>query len=273
VDVATVITAIKTGDPDTRKMIREIQKKVFGIGFPGLYPPMIEAQAIATAGENHLSSFPPLYAYNYETASDLKLLTPNMGLTIRTLSDLFPEPSPKPYSLLHNKIRYYFSSDEVESAQNPRFPHQMRVNKSSPSQFAGWWVRKEKGSDSKASEFMGSVAGNGLLQKVIQEFKGLFSHVLLDVVDIDDPPCHSFTMVGTMKSRIGNIDHQFYQFGECRIDEDGLAAWDLVGHPIETRLSKVDPKAFPILKDLLNRLNGLPELDSTLKNSELLDGF
>src|ERR1035441_8532391 len=51
------------GDPNSRGEVQDIFDRAFGVDETGVYPLLIEGQAIATANENGLSVI-PLYAYN-----------------------------------------------------------------------------------------------------------------------------------------------------------------------------------------------------------------
>ncbi len=268
-DIAAVIAAAKFADPNKRKGIQTLQENIFGIGKPpGAYPLLVFAQAAATANENRLS-IPPLYVYNHETATMQNAPVPNMALRFRTIAELLPDEPKSSFSLQHDGVRRYFSQEEIEPAHNPRFPKQMRVKKNSNSEYAGWWVRREtNGSGTNENQFLSKLAPAWVLKNL----RSYFDKFKLDVTDRDDPPCHTFALLGLMKENQKNHPNTFYQAGETRVDAGGLAAWNLAD-PIHVNLEKVDLEAFPILRDTLKNFGSIPFLDQTLKESDLLNGL
>jgi hypothetical protein len=143
----------------------------------------------------------------------------------------------------------------------------MRVKKSAASAFAGWWVRTEKNGAERGGEsrFLSRIAPLGAL-KLLRHY---LAELQLDVTDRDDPPCHTFGLLGVFS---GGLKRNFYQAGESRIEPDGLAAWDL-RNPIQVGLVKVDPETLPLLRQTLAPLAKIPVLDSILKSSDLLNGL
>ncbi len=273
-DIAAVALAAEKADPDTRKPAQDIATKIFGVGTPkgvGLYPALIEGQAVVTAGENSLSKLPPFYVYNYETADDADVAVPNMALRFRYADEFLPNGNQAPYSLAHNGVRHYFEADQVEPAKNPRHPEQMRVKKSFDSEFAGWWVRREKGAEegkgvnglSSHNPFSG-ISNIGLLKNYLRQFK-------LDITDRDDPPCHTFSLLGNMKMKPEGEDKAIYEVGEVRVESDGIAAWSK--NPFEIYLTRVNIDAFPVLRDSLRKLRGIPFIGDILKSSDILNGI
>ncbi|SRR5579871_174985 len=273
-DVAAVALAAEKADPHSRNPAQDIFAAVFGVDTPagiGAYPALIAGQAYLTANENSLS-LPPYNAYNYETAKDIDAVAPNMALRFRHADEFLPDNNVAPYSLMHNGVRHYFYSDQVESADNPRHPKQMRVKKFSSSEFAGWWVRREKGGldDGGAGNLSGQnpfskVTGIGLLKKYLHQFK-------LDITDRDDPPCHSFTTLGNMKVKTGAQDKSLYEVGEVRVETKGISAWD-TGKPFQIYLVKVNIDAFPVLRQSLQTLRNIPVLNNILQSSDILNGL
>jgi hypothetical protein len=259
------------GDPNSRGEVQDIFDRAFGVDETGVYPLLIEGQAIATANENGLSVI-PLYAYNYETAtSAADIGVPNMALRFRYADEFLPEEEKSTYSLMHEGTRHYFSAGQVEPAGNPRSPSQMRVKDDSASDFAGWWVRKESsgnnddGAGHNPVSFLSPFSDIKIVKDYLHKFK-------LDITDRDDPPCHTFSLLGMMNGRIGGEDKRFFQAGEVRVETDGLAGWDL-NHPYDVYLTKVDIGAFPVLRDGLQMLNQVPGLGPILKSSDLLNGI
>ena len=266
---AMVSAAYGADKMNSRTAFQKFQDLFFGVDSPGVYPLLIESQALAAANENQLK-FLPIYAYNYETATTTDVAIPNLALRFRTASELLPDVQKGSYSLLHKGERLYFSSEEIESAGNPKHPHQMRVKKGSNSEFAGWWVRKEKGG-------LNSGKGESSLTKLgprdlIKQLKGFLDHFKFDVTDRDDPPCHTFTLLSDMSGKIGREEKSFYQAGEVRVETDGLTAWD-IGHSFDIYSQKVDIETFPVLKGALQKLKNVPVIDQLLKSSDLLSGI
>ncbi len=268
-DIAGIIAAAKTADPHSRDGIQKAQSLFFGIDLPsGPYPALLYAQTASTAGENSLS-LPPLLAYNHETATAENVMIPNMALRFRYASELLPDSPTASYSLTHDGVTSYFTSDEVEPADNPRNKSQMRVRRDSPSPYSGWWVRREKiGANGEGQNFLSHIAPLSVLKML----RGYLSKFKLDVTDRDDPPCHTVALLGSLPGKLNGQYKLFYQLGESRVDADGLAAWDLT-HPISAHLEAVDLGDFPILKTALRRFNDLPGLDQILKSSEILKGL
>lgn len=265
---AMVAAALAADKVNSRTPFQKFQSVFFGIDASGVYPFLIAGQALATANENQLSLLPvPAYAYNYETATAEDVLIPNMALRFRTAAELLPEPQKKTYSLLHNGERQYFSSDEVESAHNPRHPNQMRVKKDSNSDFAGWWVRKEKNGSDTGKE-SGSLSGSLNFLNSLKDFLKQFK---LDVTDRDDPPCHTFSLFSSMKSKLRDEERNFYQAGEIRVDSYGLAAWNIL--PFQIYMEKVDISSFPVIRDTFEKFNGFPAVDQVLKSSDIVNGL
>lgn len=269
-DLPLLIPAAMAADPKSRDKVQQVQRNLFGIGKPsGLYPLLIEGQAWATANENGLSTLPlPLFAYNFETATPANVMVPNMAVTFRTAADLLPELERSAYSLSHDGERHYFSDTEVEKAHNPRNPGQMRVKKNSSSPFAGWWVRKEKRIGNEEGSFLTHLAPAWALEHLRKFLKDL----VLDVIDRDDPPCHTFTFLGITNSRINRVKKDLYQVGEVRVETEGLAAWDIL-KPYDIYQQRVDLTSFPALRTALQTAASIPFLDRILKNSDLLEGL
>lgn len=253
-DLPAIIPAALEADPKKRDQVHDLQKQLFGIGQIGYYPALIEGQTLATAGENHLSNLPvPFFAYNYETGTPQNIMVPNMALTFRTIADLLPDVQENQYSLKHDGIRYYFSENQVESAHNPRHPKQKRVRKSASLKFAHWWVRKEMNSDAQDADFLSRIAPMSVL-KILKD--NLLKNIVLDVTDRDDPPCHTFMLLGRMQANLSGKDRTFYQLSEVRVETNGLAAWD-IGHPFDIYLTKPDAESFPALGDAMKTIQGL----------------
>lgn len=269
-DVVAVAAAVAKADPGTRKIPQDICSAVFGVDTPtglGAYPALIEGQAFLTAHENRLSS-PPFFAYNYETSTNANIVVPNMALRFRRADELLPDEKKAAYSLMHDGVRTYFSSNQVESARNPRHPHQMRVRKHGPSVFAGWWVRREK----DGSE--GGMAGHNPLSVIpgISKLKGYLHKIKLDITDRDDPPCHTFSSLGNIPLKFDGAEKNLYEAGEVRVETDGLDPWD-IKKPFEIYLVKVNVDAFPVLRDAVRKLQGIPILNQILRSSDLLNGI
>lgn len=265
---AMVEAALTADKVNLRTSFQGFQNVSLGVDTPGIYPLLIEGQAVATASENQLNSL-PAYAYNYETATVADVGIPNMALRFRTAAELLPETKEKQYSLAHNGVRHYFSSEEVESAHNPRYPKQMRVKKDSGSEFAGWWVRKEKNGTDEGDTGELSTLGP---QDFINSLRDFLKQFKFDVTDRDDPPCHTFALFSAMNAKLGESDKNFYQAGEVRVDSFGLAAWD-IAFPINVYMEKVDLGSFPVIRDALQKLNNLPVIDQLLKTSDILNGL
>jgi hypothetical protein len=266
---AMLEAAYQADKVNSRTAFQNFQKYFFGIDSIGVYPGLIAAQAASTADENQLSSS-PLYAYNYETSPTvLQTATPNMALRFRTASEFIPDSNESLYSLTHDGIKHYFSSDEVEPAENPRHPHQMRVKKGGfpESPYAGWWVKKE----SEGDDTPGKNPLSKIDQKYLAPLKEFLKKFKMDVTDRDYPPCHTFTLLGTLEGKIGSDEKTFYQVGEARIDSNGLAAWDL--YPFDIYLENVDLTTFSILRDTLQTLNNIPELGQIIRSSDLVNGL
>ncbi len=268
-DIAGIIAAAKVADPHTRDGIQKAQATFFGIDLPtGPYPELIFGQAAVVAGENGLSQ-PPLFAYNHPTATAENVMMPNMALRFRSAAELLPDTETSSFSLTHDGIKHTFSPDEVEPAHNPLNPSQMRVRKDFPSPYSGWWVRREKdGSNSAGGSFLTKIAP----LSVLKQMKGYLEKFKLDVTDRDDPPCHTFALLGVMPGNIGGQTKRFFQLGETRVTADGLAAWDIL-HPITTHLEKVDLDSSPVLTQTLQTLKNIPGLNPMIKSSEILDGL
>ncbi len=276
-DITAIALVAEEADPDTRKPAQDIAAKIFGVGTPegaGLYPALIEGQAMATSSENGLSALQPFYAYNYETADNADVVVPNMALRFRYADEFLPNVNQAPYSLAHNGVRHYFETDQVEPAKNPRHPEQMRVKKTFDSEYAGWWVRREKGSeededkegnDLSSHNPFSAISKIGLLKNYLHQFK-------LDITDRDDPPCHTFSLLGAMEMKLGNDNKAFYEVGEVRLESMGIAAWD-VEKPFQIYLVKTNLDSFPVLRNSLRKLRGIPFLNNILKSSDLLNGI
>jgi hypothetical protein len=262
-DLPQVISAAEAADPKTREKIgQRLQKYLFGIDLGGTsmkvgaYPELLHLLTHETAQANRLSDdlLLPYHLYNFETGTPSDIPIPNMALRFRTAAELVPNEGKGPYSLMHDGVRVYFSSAQVEPARNPLFPRQMRVKKHSDSSFAGWWVRKEKDVSDPGRE-MGPLAMFGGA-RVMNELKDFLRKFRFDVTDRDDPPCHTYTTLAQYPVTLGGRPRIFYQVSEVRVEAEGLAAWD-VAHPITTRLQKAELGAFPVLKKI-------PLLDSML---------
>jgi len=269
---AGAITAAQTADmKNLRTPFQDLLKVIFGIDqpSPGAYPLLIEGQTIGTSGENQLSTT-PFYFYNHETADTFGgAAMPNMALRFRRGSELMPDQPKDAYSLLHNGERHYFSSNQVEPAHNPRFPHQMRVKKISSRQFGGMWVRYEKNSAGVGLSQLFGVSLSDSFLKTIKEFMDQFK---LDVIDRDDPPCHTFALLSVLKGRLGSQKRDFYQTAEVRVNVDGLASWDSL-KPIDVSLEKVDLSSFRALNGMLEQFPDDPALKHTFKSSDILGGL
>ena len=261
--------AYEADQVNARTPFQKFQDRFFGVESPGLYPLLIGGQTAATGGANQLS-FPPIYAYNHETADLKSVLLPNMALRFRRASDFLPEAQKGLYSLRHDGIKHFFGSEQVEPAHNPQHPAQMRVKKfgSAYPQYAGWWVKKESAG--------GETRGEGPLSKidpkildVLREFLAKFK---MDVTDRDDPPCHTLALVGGLKGNIGGREREFYDLGETRVDSDGLAAANF-GHSFGINLEKVDPHSFPLLREVLAGAGQIPGMGQIQKGAEMLDGL
>jgi hypothetical protein len=268
--VAKLITDAENGDPNTRGPFQNTFARIFGVDEAGAFPALIEGQALATANENGLS-FSPFFLYNYETGTVADVTVPNMALRFRYADEFLPEDQEATYSLIHNGQRTYFSSDQVEPANNPRNPKQMRVKESSGSTYAGWWVRKETDGSS------GDLTGHNPLAKLsaaskIKLIKNYLHQFKLDITDRDDPPCHTFTLLGNVNGKFGNEDKSFYQVGEVRVETYGLAAWDLL-NPFQIYLTSVNIGEFPVLREALETLNRIPILNQILQTSDVLNGI
>jgi hypothetical protein len=265
---AMLAAAYEADKVNARTAFQKFQNIFFGVNNPGIYPLLIEAQALATASENQLS-FLPAYAYNYETASAEDVVIPNLALRFRTASELLPEPQKDIYSLMHNGVQHYFSSDEVEPANNPRNPKQMRVKRDSDSDYAGWWVKKEENGVESGQ--------NGNLSKlgspdVIKALKSFLENFKFDVTDRDDPPCHTFSLLSRMGGPPEVENRGFYQMGEVRLDSNGLAIWDLF-NPIDIYAEKVDIMSFPVVRDVVDKLGNEPVVNQILTSSDILNGL
>lgn len=280
-DGAAAAAAIEGGPPammaaayaadkvNRRTPFQKFQDVFFGVDGPGAYPWLIEGQATATGSENRLS-FLPAYAYNYETATISNVTLPNMALRFRTAADLLPEPQKGLYSLLHEGERHYFSSDEVEPANNPRHPSQMRVKKGSNSPFAAWWVKKEKSGGEKGDT--GGVLTKYVPEDLLNSLRKFLSDFKFDVTDRDDPPCHTFTLLSVRSGNVGKEEKNFYQTGEVRVETWGLAAWD-VYNPYSIYLDKVDIAAFPAVRNMLQKIGSTPMSNQILASSDILNGL
>jgi hypothetical protein len=244
---AGAIGAAKLADAQNlRRPFQNCLKVIFGIEepLPGVYPILIEGQAIGTGGENGLA-LTPFYLYNHETAGNAAgALLPNMALRFRRGSELVPLPAQDIYSLLHDGERHYFSSEQVEPAHNPRFPRQMRVKKSFSRRFGGMWVRREK----NVTE--GGSLKSPFTESMLRAAKEFLDQFKLDVVDRDDPPCHTFALLGILKGRVGGGQKDFYQTAEVRVIADGLAGWDSL-KPIDVTKEPLDLEELPMLPPIL----------------------
>jgi hypothetical protein len=270
-DAGAVPAALAADMKNLRTPFQDLLKVIFGIDqpLPGVYPLLIEGQTIGTSGENRLSTA-PFYLYNHETSDDVSAAAlPNMALRFRKGSELMPDRAKDAYSLTHNGERHYFSSSQVEPARNPRFPHQMRVRKTASRQFGGMWVRHEKNTaDAGFTQLFGASFSDSFF-KAVKEFMDQFK---LDVIDRDDPPCHTFALLSVMKGRSGKLERDFYQTVEVRVDVNGLAGWDSF-KPIDVSLEKVDPSSFRALSGGLDPFSDTPALKSLFKKTDILGGL
>ena len=266
---AALAAAYQADKINARAPFQNFQDKFFGVESPGVYPLLIGAQTASTGVGNQLS-FLPLYAYNYETSGVRDMLVPNMALRFRRASDFLPDLQKGLYSLRHDGVKFIFPADQVEPAHNPRYPHQMRVKKNGSSypQFAGWWVKKESDGVTTGGQNPLSKLSPPLLD-VLRDFLRNFK---LDVTDRDDPPCHTLALLGSLKGDIGGTERSFYQFGEVRVDSDGLGAENF-RHPFDVYLQKVDLDSFPILRNVLGGSTQIPGMDQILKNSGWMRGL
>jgi len=269
---AGAIPAAEAADiQNFRTPFQNALKVIFGIdqAFPGAYPMLIEGQTIGTSGENQLSRA-PIYLYNHETADTASgAVLPNMALRFRKASELMPTQAQDAYSLLHDGERYYFSSDQVEPAHNPRFPHQMRVKKRYSRRFGGMWVRHEKNVGGRE---LTKLLGFSLSESFFKTVKEFMDRFALDVTDRDDPPCHTFALLGVLKGHVGTQEKDFYQSSEVRVSAGGLAGWNSL-EPIDVSLEKMDLSSISALSGELNRLSNIPLSKPVLRNSDILGGI
>jgi hypothetical protein len=94
----------------------------------------------------------------------------------------------------------------------------------------------------------------------------------LDITDRDDPPCHTFTLLGNVNGKFGNEDKSFYQAGEVRIETYGLAAWDMK-NPFQIYLTPVNISEFPVIREAFEKLKSIPILNQILQTSDVLNGI
>ncbi len=272
-DIGTVMFAAEEADPHTRDPWQDAFASVFGVDTPagaGAFPSLIEGQSLATANENGLS-FMPVFLYNYETGTATDVIVPNMALRFRYADEFLPEDQKATYSLMHNGQRSYFSADQVESANNPKNPNQMRVKESLGPPYAGWWVRKETDGSNDDTQGHNPLSVFGPISK-LKFIKDYLHQFKLDITDRDDPPCHTFTLLGNINGKFGNKNKSFYQASEVRIETNGLAPWDLL-NPFQIYLTLVNIGEFPVLREAFETFNNIPVLKQILQTSDALNGI
>jgi hypothetical protein len=243
---------IKAADTHFRDKVQNLQDIFFGVDRPtGIYPLLIiESETRALARDNSLKSRPPLQPlllFNLETSKLTQVAIPNMALRFRHMDELIPERRPSTYSLKHNGQRYFFTETQVESANNPRHPDQMRVKKDGVSPFSGFWVRRENEENESETNFLGKfIPANfsSILKEALQKIR-------LDVTHRSDPPNHTITLWAQLPGRVANQKTDFNQISEITVEGGGLAAWDIAEF-FRVSLQKFDPAALPILKTLIN---------------------
>ena len=299
--IPLAIEAGKKADPNIRKYVHQIQSFIFGVELPsedesgnpdtdnsGNSPPLtlsgfsisvygilIALQGHATAEDNHLENnlLTPAFFFNIETCENSlkKMVVPNMSLRFRKVSELLPAEEDNQYSLLHDGVRRYYNSSQVEPAENPRHPKQMRVKRGFD-QFGGRWVRREKSNDSDSpsdeSNHIGGGIAAGAWKKLLH---GLLDHMVLDITHETDPPIHTLVMWSRLTGKNGIEPTTFNELNEVTLEGGGLAAWDILDPPFKVYLKKAEIDDFPILgkitqgipstrnnvSDALRELNGI----------------
>ena len=249
---------IKAADTHFRDKVQDLQDVFFGVEKPtGVYPAVImELETHALAGDNALKNTPPvqpLLLFNTETSKLAQAAVPNMSLRFRHLDELIPEQRSAIFSLKHEGQRYFFTEAEVEPANNPRYPDQMRVKKNSPSAFSGFWVRREGENSQSDTNFIGQFIPPSLLGSL----RSALHKIRLDVTHRSEPPNHTLTLWTQLPGRVGKQEINLNHICEVTVEGGGLAAWD-IGEFFKVSLQKFDPASLPAIKTILGFAPHLP---------------
>lgn len=268
--IPAAVLAAKKADPHLREQVQRIQSRLFGISLPrgegspetritGIYPLLIEWEGHQVAGGNLLeeSLLSPRFSYNLAgTRSIPNSLKPDMALRFRTADELLPPDPSVLYSLSHNGQRFYFSESQVEPAENPRSPGQMRVRRDAPSLFAGMWVKREKeGTKESGSNPLSRYTGIG--PSIWRHLKGLLSEMTLDVTHREDPPHHTLTLLGRQTGQIGKDSLTMTHLSEVVLEGGGLAAWNVADPPFAVYLQKPTLPLAATFREFFSRIRRL----------------
>ena len=261
-DLPLVLATAKAADPNHRREWQEVQSFLFGVPLENgsssragldLQLPLepihgsIELQAHSTAGDNQLKNnlILPCLFYNIETTKNLgRAVLPDMALRFRRAGEILSDSPPAGYSLEHDGQKYYFTQDQVEPAQNPRLPGQMRVRQDYPSPFSGMWVHSDK-DGSNSDDFDHFVSHFPFGPATAKALQGFLDKVLLDVTHRDDPPNHTLALLNQLPGKAGGTALNLTQTTEVTVEGGGLAAWDIQNPPFKSYLKKLDPGDFP----------------------------
>jgi len=249
--VPEAMVAAKQADPHTRRKVQLVQSHLFGIPLPdprrkdrvprplGIYPTWMEWEGHRAAGRNGFQQSPMNVQFFYNLPSpwnSLECRIPDMALRFRRADELLPkEPSPL-YSLHSDGKRHYFSQDQVEPAQNPRDPDQMRVRSDLPSPFAGRWVRKENRLDPKGPDPLTRSTGIG--PSTWDLLRPLLKDIVLDVTHREEPSYHALSLAGRSAGTVGRHGSGFLETAGVVLEGGGLAAWDLDLPPFKVHLQR-----------------------------------
>jgi hypothetical protein len=240
-------------DPNTRKLVQDVQSVLFGINQPiGIYPLLISEETLSVATQNGLkNSWPsinplswslpippsPILIFNITTlGSDLaQAIVPNMALKFRT-ANFFSDTLPKPKRIYKYKSRkdgtiHYLNSNEVELAPDSQNKGQMRVKKGIGLEGEGYFV---------AEEFK---AGLSKLNTVIN-IANLLAAIQLDVTDRDIPAVHNIFVYASYPTSIKNEQNnsiEIQTLSQINVFGTGLAAWNVTDPPYQCTLAPTDP--------------------------------
>jgi hypothetical protein len=245
------------------KMVQTVQRVLFGVGLPtGAYPFLIFSEANDASKDNQLTNnWPsltswnipippsPIFLFNFEGNLTESFL-PNMALKFRTLDLLLLKlpKGDKPQRYYNRdqktgKFRYY-NANQVEDADNPKYPGQKRVIGSG--KFAALEKEGEKAAEEseKAMEAEGKKVEKGALQKLKDKvaYFNLFKRIPVDVTDRDDPPNHTVLVYSSFPSTgLGSTSNALACVSETSVEGSGLAAWQVNDPPYCAKLKSTDP--------------------------------
>jgi hypothetical protein len=239
-------------DLNTRKLVQNIQKILFGVGIPsGVYPLLISTETLSIASQNGLknnwpglnplswsvpTSIPsPILIYNVATIGPglAEAIVPNMALKFRDAS-LFLNALPKEKEVYKLKRKsngqtVVFNSDQVEKVPNTNGLY--RVKKELNIEDAGKFVSKD------VSE------GLSKLNKLIK-FANLLAALTIDVTDRDDPPVHNIFVYASYPTSVTDSNGNstaIQTLSQVNVSGTGLAAWNINDPPYISTLAATDP--------------------------------